>query len=195
MAAVSYIKALKDSKLLLLGIIEEGESRRYTVSGEVYTSVGSPTARSELSERELSVIRYADELYRAEKKALSLLSFADSSARTLKMKLQRAGFGREIAEEITEKMLSLGYINESRQLERLVLTEANERLRGPLKLIPHLVSKGYPAADVRRAVAALVDEGEVDFAQNSKRLIEKKLPDGATDEERKKLLYRNGYKV
>ena len=195
MAAVSYIRTSKDQKLLLLGIIEEGESRRYTVSGEVYASVGSPAARTELSEREMSVIKYADELYRAEKKALSILSFADSSARTLKMKLQRAGFGREIAEEITEKMLALGYINESRQLERLVLTEANDRLRGPLKLIPHLVSKGYPAADVRRAVSTLVDEGEVDFAENAKRLLKKKLPDGATAEERKKLLYRNGYKV
>ena len=195
MAAVSYIKTLKDQKLLLLGIIEEGESRRYSVRAEVYASVGSPSARTELSEREMSVIKYADELYRAEKKALSLLSYADSSARTLKLKLQRAGFSREVAEEITDKMLSLGYINESRQLERLVLCEANERLRGPLKLIPHLVAKGYSSADVRRAVSALVEQGELDFSANAKRLIEKKLPSDATAEERKKLLYRNGYKV
>ncbi len=195
MAEITYIRASKDSVLLLLGIVEEGESRRYTISEAVYVSVGSPSVHSEISERELTVIRYADELYRAEKKALSLLSYADNNERTLCAKLVRTGFSREVAEEICEKMVSLGYINEDRQLERLILNEANCKLRGPLKIMPYLAAKGYSAADIRRVTNELVERGELDFAANAERLIDKKLPEDYTDEERGQLLFRNGYKI
>ena len=195
MAKVSYIRASKDSALLLLGIVEEGESARYTINEAVYTSVGSPAAHSEIGERELAVIKYADELYRAEKKALSLLSFADNNERTLTAKLVRAGFSREVAGEICEKMVSLGYINELRQLERLILSEANFKLRGPLKIMPALSAKGYSPSNIRRVISELCERGELDFAANAARLIEKKLPEDYTDEEKKNLLYRNGYKI
>lgn len=195
MAKITYIRASKDSVLLLLGIVEEGELRRYTVNEAVYASVGSPSVHSEIGERELAVIVYADELYRAEKKALSLLSFADNNERTLRAKLARAGFSREVAEEISDKMVKFGYINEERQLERLILNEANGKLRGPMKFMPALAAKGYFASDIRRVTSELVERGEIDFAANAERLIEKKLPADYTDEEKKNLLYRNGYKI
>ena len=195
MAKISYIRTSKDGTLLLLGIVGEGESARYTISDAVYDSIGRPAPHTLLGERELSVIKYADELYRAEKKALSLLSYADNNERTLRAKLIRAGFSREIADEICEKMVSLGYINESRQLERLILNEANYKLRGPLKIMPYLAAKGYATADIRRVMQDLSERGELDFQKNAERLIEKKLPDDATDEEKKNLLFRNGYKI
>ena len=195
MAKISYIRTSKDGTLLLLGIVGEGESARYTISDAVYSSIGRPAPHTLLGERELSVIKYADELYRAEKKALSLLSYADNNERTLRAKLIRAGFSREIADEICEKMVSLGYINESRQLERLILNEANYKLRGPLKIMPYLAAKGYATADIRRVMHDLSERGELDFQKNAERLIEKKLPDDATDEEKKNLLFRNGYKI
>ena len=195
MAQISYIRASKDSLLLLLGIVEEGESRRYTISEAVYSSIGSPTVHTSIDERSLAVIKYADELYRAEKKALSLLAFADNNERTLYQKLSRAGFSREVSEEIAKKMVSLGYINEKRQLERLILNEANYKLRGPLKITPYLVAKGYSAREVRLVMDELQERGEIVFLENSKRLIDKKLGDGATEEDKKKLLYRNGYKI
>ena len=195
MAALQFVREAKDSHLLLLGIVEEGESARYTISDAVYSSIGRPAPHTLLGERELSVIKYADELYRAEKKALSLLSYADNNERTLRAKLIRAGFSREIADEICEKMVSLGYINESRQLERLILNEANYKLRGPLKIMPYLAAKGYATADIRRVMQDLSERGELDFQKNAERLIEKKLPDDATDEEKKNLLFRNGYKI
>ncbi len=195
MAEISYIRTSRDGTLLLLGIVEEGESARYTVSEAVYLSIGSPTPHTELDERSLSIIRYADELYRAEKKALSLLSFADNNERTLRAKLIRAGFSREVSDEICEKMVSLGYINERRQLERLILGEANGKLRGPMKITPHLASKGYAPSDIRRVMQELIERGELDFESNAERLIEKKLPADATREEKKNLLYRNGYKI
>ena len=41
---------------------------------------------------------------------------------------------------------------------------------------------------------ALVAEGEINFKSNAMRLIEKKLPADATRDEKKTLLYKNGYK-
>ena len=195
MLKISYIKASNDDKLLLLGIIEEGESRHYTISYETYASIGSPEARTEIGEQEMAAIRYADELYRAEKKALSLLAFADNNVRALRQKLIRAGFSRDVSEQICTKMISIGYINESRQLERIILSEANGKLRGPLKIMPYVVSKGYSSTEARRIIQELCDGGEIDFDKNAELLLAKKLPDDATDEDRKKLLYRNGYKI
>ena len=50
MARLEYIRGSKDKNLLLLGISEEGESARYTVSEAVYASVGRPLRGDELSE-------------------------------------------------------------------------------------------------------------------------------------------------
>ncbi len=194
MASISYIRQSKDAKLLLLGIIEEGESRRYTISEEAYDSIGRLTSHTEITDSTLCDIKYADELYRAEKKALSLLAYADNNERTLLGKLKRAGFSFDVSTEICKKMLSLGYINERRQLERLILSEANLKLRGPAKITAYLASKGYSQKDIREVLSSLVDGGEIDFKENAKRLIEKKLPEGS-EEEIKGLLYRNGYKI
>ena len=92
-------------------------------------------------------------------------------------------------------MVSRGYVNEKNQLERLIVIEANQKLRGPLKIIPALVNKGYSSSDVREVLKRLADEGEIDFSANAERLIEKKLPADADGEEIKKLLYKNGYKI
>ena len=195
MATLRYIREIKDSRLLLLGIVGEGEPSRFTVSTTVMESIGSPTVGAELDERQMSVIEYADRLFRAKKKALSILAYADNNRRSLAMKLARAGFERDIVDEVVDEMLSLGYIREKDQLERLILVEANGKLRGPARIIPALVTKGYSSSDVREVLHSLVDSGEVDFKKNARILIEKKLPQGADAEEKKKLLYKNGYKI
>ena len=113
----------------------------------------------------------------------------------MKAKLLRAGFSHEISDRVCEKMVSYGYINEKNQLERLILVEANEKLRGPLRIVPNLVNKGYSSSDVRTVLNRLVDEGEINFKENSRRLAEKKLPDDFDEEDLKKLLYKNGFNV
>ena len=111
-------------------------------------------------------------------------------------KLCRAGFRRDIAETVLQEMVECGYINERRQLERLILDEANRKLRGPLRIIPALATKGYATSDIREVMAGLVDSGEIDFDLNARRLLDKKLPsDGFDSEEAKKILYKNGYKI
>ena len=194
MATLKYIREVKNSRLLSLGILEGEESARYTVGESIYSEIGCPSVGDELTDEDMSAIKYADELVRAEIKALSLLSYADNNRRTLKQKLLRAGFGYEISDTVCEKMCSLGYIDESRQLERLILVEANTKLRGPERIIPALVAKGYSLSNVKAVMRELVDSGEIDFKKNAKALINKKLPD-ADIEEKRKFLYKNGYKI
>ncbi len=195
MATLKYIREIKDTGLLLLGIIGEGESANYTVKASLYAEIGSPLVGDTIDASSLSAIKYADELYKARKKALNILSYADNNQKNLKAKLVRAGFGYEISHRVCEEMVSRGYINENDQLERLILVEANQKLRGHLRIIPYLVTKGFSSSDVRRVLDRLIDEGEVDFARNAECLVEKKLPPDFEEEDRKKLLYKNGYKI
>ena len=195
MAVLKYIREQKNSHLLSLGIYEGEESVSYTVNAATYEAVGCPLRGDELDPSQLSAIKYTDRLIRARKKALSILAFADNNRRTLTTKLARAGFDREITSIVVEEMLSHGYIDEERQLERLILNEANVKLRGAGKLIPALVAKGYSSSDVRKVLTRLVEDGEIDFKKNAKKLLEKKLSPDADSEEKKKLLYKNGYKV
>ena len=194
MARLLYIRDVNDA-LLLLGISEEGECVRYKLLRTLYDEIGTPTKGAELSDEAMELIKRYDEEYRAKKKALSLLSYSDKNEAGLRRRLSQAGFSSEIAEKTAEEMVSLGYVNEERQLERIILSEANVKLRGPMKILPTLVEKGYSSADVRRVMRALCDSGEIDFRSNAKRLIEKRLPECTDTEAKKKFLYKNGYKI
>lgn len=193
MAELQYIKKQEKSNLLLLGVTEEGESARYTVTVSLYTAIGCPLRGADLDEYEMSEIKYADEQHRARKKALSLLALADNNEYNLKVKLIRYGIRREIADETVEEMVGLGYVNEKRQLERLILSEANDRLFGKRKIMARLVSKGYSSGDIRATLLELIERGDVDFSLNRERLIEKRLGSAENTEEVKKLLYKYGY--
>ena len=195
MATLKFIREIKDTSLLLLGIVGEGESADYTVNSSLYAEIGSPAVGDEIDSASLSAIKHADEHYRAKKKALSILAYADNNQKNLKVKLIRAGFSYEISDRVCEEMVSYGYINENNQLERLIMIEANQKLRGPLRIVPALVNKGYSSSDVRRVLNRLVDEGEINFKENSLRLAEKKLPDDFDEEDLKKLLYKNGFNL
>ncbi len=195
MATLRSVREIKDSHLLLLGIAEKEESANYTVNISCFEAIGAPSVGDALNGGQLSAIRYTDELIRAKKKALSILAFADNNRKNLAAKLYRAGFRREIIDEVCSQMVELGYIDELRQLERIILVEANSKLRGPRKIIPALAAKGFATSDISSVMHRLVDSGEIDFSKNARQLIEKKLPDVSDAEEKKKLLYKNGYKV
>ena len=192
---ILYVRATKEKNLLLLGIAEGEETARYTVSAEVYNSIGSPVRGAVLGAEERSLIREYDLEYRARKQALSYLSLADNSERNLTLKLIRKGFDREISSRVAAQMVALGYVNEQRQLERLILSEANNNLRGPMKILPKLVGKGYSADSVKSAMRALTDSGELDFSANAKRLLLKHGAEDLPREEKRALLYKHGYKI
>ena len=194
MAKLLYIRDAGKA-LLLLGISEEGECARYTVSRALYSEIGSPLKGQEISDEVMDAVRDYDAYHRAKKKALSLLSYSDKNELTLRRRLAADGFASELAADVAREMVSLGYVNEERQLERLILGEANVKLRGPMKIISTLAGKGYSSEDIRRVLRILIDKGEIDFKANAKRLIEKRLPGCDDGDEVKKLLYRNGYKI
>ncbi len=194
MARLDSIKEIQNSHLLRLGFSGVEENAAYTIRSALYSQLGRPIRGSELSDEDMALIRREDEYVRAKKRALWLLSYADNNERNLKLKLRARGFSSEVAAEVSGEMVSLGYINESAQLERLILAEANVRLYGPGKIIPRLAAKGYSVSDIKRTLARLVEIGEIDFKANSDALIEKKLSRDAGEEERRALLMKNGYR-
>ena len=195
MARLKYIKEIKDTSLLRLGISEGEESLNFTVTRTVYSSVGRPTVGEELDSYAMDEIKYSDECRRAEKKALSLLAFSDNSVKGLSRKLTERGFRREIADDIAEEMVRLGYIKEDDQLERLILNSASLSLKGPAKIMPALVNKGYPISRVRRVMNDLVDRGELDFEKIKLRILEKHGVDTGDTDSARALLYKHGFKV
>ena len=190
---LSFVKASRSKGYLVLGLIDSGEKHIYTVSESAYSEIGSPYPPCEIDGGMLESICFADECYRAKSIALRLLSYADNNERSLITKLVSRGIGREVARDTVDEMIKLGYVNEKRQLERLILKEANGSLAGPKKLIPKLMAKGYSRADIDSVIDMLCEAGEIDFQKNKEELIAKKVTRGATEEEISAILYKNGY--
>lgn len=193
MAIIEYIKPDPSGKRVTLGIEDGAECRSFSVSEATYASLGSPAKYDSISERDLCDVAYEDECYRAMKRAVSILSASDKSYCALRARLIRLGFSSGAVLDTLEECKRRGYVDEARQLARLVEREANGSLRGKYYIKRKLSSKGYARADVDRAIAALVDSGEVDFSANFEALCEKK---GATDDEsRLALSHKFGYRI
>ena len=192
---LSFVKASRSKGYLVLGIIDGAEKRIYTVSESAYSEIGSPNPPCEVDFGMLELICNADECYRAKSLALKLLSYADNNERTLTTKLVSRGIKRDVAHDTVAEMVRLGYVDEKRQLERLILKEANGSLAGPKKLVPKLMAKGYSRSDIDSVMYRLCENGEIDFQKNREDLIAKKVTRGATEEEIRAILYKNGYSV
>ena len=191
---MTVLKGLKELKggIMILTVSDGEEIKRLFVPTRVYRNIGAPVVGCSL-DGAMDELLFADELYRAEKKALSLLSYADNNVQSLKVKLVRAGFSREAVDDVASQMLRLGYINEQRQLERLILNEANVNLKGPYKIIPKLAAKGYSVALIKSVFKELCESGEIDLNKNRQKLIAKKLGEDADGEQKRILLYKNGF--
>lgn len=164
----------------------------YNVSVGQYSSLGSPVRGTLLDSDEAERIKEWDEQRRGFKKALYALSFSDRSSRELYRKLRNEGFSHTAAEGAVEECLRLGYIDERRQLCRLVLKEANQMLRGPMYIKRKLAGRGYSTALIGEVIGELAESGEIDFASNFDRLCDKR---GATEPEaRHRLRHLYGYR-
>lgn len=194
MATLVSFKEIQNTNLLRL-VISEGEERcAYTVRARLYSELGMPARGSEISVEEMELVVNEDKYVSCKRRALYLLSIADNNERGLFAKLRAKGFSSEIASEVCREMVSLGYINEDSQLERIVLREANGRLLGMRKIVPKLAAKGYNISRIKAAAERLVSRGEIDFSANARALIEKKLPPECDEEGRTALLIKYGYK-
>lgn len=195
MRKISFVKSGPSEGSLFVGVIGDDKSEKFYISQTEYARCGAPERGEEIDEDTYLRMAGFHEYHKAKKKALSLLSYGDNNERNLVRKLRVAGFAPDLAKMVTEEMVNLGYIREEDQLRRLITVEANTKLQGPNKIFQKLVAKGYSTTDVRQMMAILVDEGEINFKNNAMRLIEKKLPTGSTSDEKKTLLYKNGYKI
>lgn len=192
---VTYVRPGKSKGYLTVGLSDGAEKHSFTVSECDYIEAGSPRPGDIADGDMIDALRYSDEIYRAHLYALRILSYADNNERTLVRKLISRGISSALAVEVAHEMVSRGYINEQSQLERLVLTEANRNLAGPKKIRAKLSSKGFTGSDIDEVIDRLCGSGEIDFKRSGELLVEKKLTRGATDEEIKQLLYKNGYNI
>ena len=191
MTVVSFLKEAGTKGYLTLGILRDGEKRILTVSEEAFADAGSPLRGEELDEETFRFLSEEGERYAVVLRALRILSYADNSERSLTDKLRRAGFSADAAQNAAEEMVRLGYLNEERQLERLIAAEANGKLSGPRRVCAALAAKGYPAAKIRAVLRRLTDSGEIDFSENFSRLLQKEHAE--TEEDIRKIRFRHGY--
>ena len=189
---VAFVRPAREKGAFVLGLSDPEE--KYTVGQTLYHEIGEVRGGDALSEETVALIRREDECRRARKAAISLLAFADNSRRRLKEKLMHKGISYEIAVKTVEDMVSEGLLSEERQLESAVFSLAEHKLFGPYRIITQLCAKGYKSEDVRAAIRAAMDRGEVDFSKNAALLISKKLGDAPEYEEKRKLLFTYGYK-
>ena len=189
---VLFVRPAREKGAFVLGLSDPEE--RFTVGHALYHELGEVRGGDALSSESVERIKKEDESRRARKAALSLLSYADNSRRRLFEKLRRKGISAEIAERTVSDMIGEGLLSEERQLESAVLSLAEHRLFGPYRILADLSSKGYRGEDIRAAIHAAMEKGDIDFNQNLARLFEKKLGENATEEEKRKLKFTYGYK-
>lgn len=187
---IAYIRPSNAKGYLRVGIGSESCSSVFTVAERDYAELGSPNVGEELSDDVIFALELSDERYRARAKALRVLSYGDNSEGMLLRKLHMVGISRDVALEVVCEMVSRGYINSRRQLEKLVANEVNLKNAGPMKLIPKLISKGYKKSEIVEVVEDLASRGEIDFDAAKERLLR-----GAPEDEVRKILYKNGYTV
>ena len=191
MAKIIFALPDKTKTKVQIGIGEENDFTVLTVKFATYTALGSPARGGEISDEALDIISFDDEVFRALKKAVSIIAVADKSKNELKIRLTEAGYSNDAVSAAVDECVRLGYIDEMRQLERLIEKEANRKLKGRYYIRHRLIAKGYDAEDIDRAFDLLTERGEVDFDANFAKLTEKR---GEDDERRVRALkYRYGY--
>jgi SOS response regulatory protein OraA/RecX len=187
---VVYVKAAKTKGYLRLRVNDGEEDIDLIVSEREYADCGSPIASDNLTRDAFSVLKEADMRHKARHKALRVLEYGDNSERMLVIKLLRSGISRRIAEETAREMVMRGFVDDKRQLARLIASEV-KCLHGPIKFIPKLVSKGYSRSDIEIVIDELTESGEIDLDAARALLIER--AGDISYEERAKLLYKNGF--
>ena len=187
---ILYLRQCAEGKRVLIALGDREAEQRYSVSVSLYEELGHPTVGDELDGEAIRAIVLDDEKYRAMKKALSLLGYSDKNQKTLFLRLKSAGFSTEASSDTVRQCVALGYIDEQRQLQRLIMKEAS-LLRGPRLIASKLAAKGYGASSVRSAMDKLCQNGELDFSSNLSRLYRRL--DARSDEERRAVRYKYGF--
>ena len=178
--------------LVVITALTDDKKQKYVISEGTYREIGCPLSGEEINEENLYTLVFEDEKRRALQKTLNILTFADNNKRALTQKLLRAGFSRDAVDYAIKECVMLGYVDEDRQAEHLVMKYASELL-GPYKIAAKLAAKYYPSSTTARAMRRLEERGELDFKKNKAELLSQKLDKDASYDEKMKLLYKYGY--
>lgn len=178
--------------LVIITALTDEKKQRYVISEGTYREIGCPLSGEEIDGERFSILSSEDEKRRALAKSLNVLSYADNNKRALTGKLMRAGFSRDAIEYAVTECVMRGYIDEDRQAERLVMKHYAELL-GPYKIKAKLTARLYSPALISKTIRALEERGEIDFKENRARLIQEKLGEDASYDDKMKLLYKYGY--
>ena len=189
---VVYLKKSSSKGYLRVGVEVDGEICPYTVSEREYADLSSPKCGDNLTRAEIYLLAECDMRYRALRFALSSLALCDSSKRNLYMKLTARKISKEIAASTVDEVVRLGYLNEERQIENIALSLNNREKMGRYKIARRLLSKGYSQSDINKTISRLITEGKIDFEFTKQELLSK-YPENLSDEEKRKILYKNGY--
>ncbi|MFA5561399.1 MAG: RecX family transcriptional regulator [Eubacteriales bacterium] len=131
--------------------------------------------------------------YHAVSTALRLLAAADQSRLQLTKKLLQRGVRYEHAAFAVRRMMESGYLKESEQVRRHIERQV-EKLWGPLKITAYLQQKGYRAALIAEVMAAMTEEGAVDFSQVREVLLQRAGED-ADEAQQNALLCKFGHEI
>lgn len=175
----------------LLG--DGGERESFTVRESEHRALGEPLSGDKIDTDTYLGLKSADERYRARRAALRILAYSDNSERTLSDKLRSRGISRECAMEISREMVSYGYLDEARQLSRLIISEERERKLSRASLTARLMKKGYSRERIDIAIDELILSGEVDFDSVRATLVRELSEKGLDAPEIRKALYKRGF--
>ena len=177
--------------LVIITALENDKRKKYVISEGTYREIGCPLSGENISEDSLAKISEQDCERRAMAKALTVLAYADNSEARLYTKLRAAGFSQRVANLTKEECIRLGYIDERRQIERIITRSYEEHL-GPYKIMYKLCSLGYARSNASLILREMQNDGRIDFKAASVQLVSS-LPEDATLSDKQKLLKKYGY--
>ena len=188
---VIYIRDSKSKGYIRIGFACGELKAEYTLKESEYQELGSLLVGDEAED--IAPFIECDMRYRARLYALRILEYGDNNEASLLRKLMLRNVSADIAKKTAREMIGLGYVNERRQLERIIESEVNKKLIGRKKLVPKLISKGYKRKEIDEVISDLISHGVVDFEKSKEELIKKHLPESSNTDEKKRLLYKFGY--
>ncbi len=180
---------------LRVTLLLEGEKKKkktVTVPREDYIEAGAPKAGDRMHKDDLAILLRESEKQDALNRAFAILAASDNSASALYKKLTLRGFSRNAAVHAVESLIARGYLSDKEQLSRYVPELATRKLYGKQRLVAELMKKGYRRADIEEAIADAEQSGSLDFSTLRDMLLSQ-IPADATAEERRALLYKNGF--
>ena len=178
-----------------VAISADGKSeKRYLLLPEAFV-IDEHLAKGEISPEEFDKLEKESKKCRAYLRGANILGYGANSEKKLTEKLQKRGFDREIAAAAAKKLKSDGFIDEENDAANKAFACAR-KLWGKKRIIAKLYESGYREDAIKAATERL---SKVDFTENCKKLIAKKVKVLPTD--RKELdkllafLIRYGYSL